>query len=112
MMKDALESVITGQVTFAVRDTNIEGLEIEKNDYMGLIDGKIKVKNKDRVEAAKQVLENILGDAEILTILYGEESSQEEVDQLINYCADAYPDVEVEVHNGKQPLYSFIFAAE
>ena len=112
IMMDALNNVITGQITFAVRDTNIEGLEIEKNDYMGLIDGKIKVKNKDRVEAAKQVLENILGDAEILTILYGEESSQEEVDQLINYCAEAYPDVEVEVHNGKQPLYSYIFAAE
>ena len=112
IMMEALDNVITGQITFAVRDTNIEGLEIEKNDYMGLIDGKIKVKNKDRVEAAKQVLENILGDAEILTILYGEESSQEEVDHLINYCADAYPDVEVEVHNGKQPLYSYIFAAE
>ena len=112
IMNDALKSVTTGQVTFAVRDTSIEGLEIEKNDYMGLIDGKIKVKNKDRVEAAKQVLENILDDAEILTILYGEESSQDEVDQLINYCADSYPDVEVEVHNGKQPLYSFIFAAE
>ncbi len=112
MMKDALANVITGQVTFAVRDTSIEGLEIEKNDYMGLIDGKIKVKNKDRVEAAKQVLENILDDAEILTILYGEESSQEEVDHLVQYCADAYPDLEVEVHNGKQPLYSYIFAAE
>lgn len=112
IMKDALESVITGQVTFAVRDTNIEGLEIEKNDYMGLIDGKIKVKNKDRVEAAKQVLENILDDAEILTILYGEESSQDEVDRLVQYCADSYPEVEVEVHNGKQPLYSYIFAAE
>lgn len=112
MMKEALENVITGQVTFAVRDTSIEGLEIEKNDYMGLIDGKIKVKNKDRVEAAKQVLENILDDAEILTILYGEESSQEEVDRLVQYCADTYPEVEVEVHNGKQPLYSYIFAAE
>ncbi len=112
IMKDALESVITGQVTFAVRDTNIDGIEIEKNDYMGLIDGKIKVKNKDRVEAAKQVLENILDDAEILTILYGEESSQDEVDRLVQYCADSYPEVEVEVHNGKQPLYSYIFAAE
>ncbi len=112
IMKDALENVITGQVTFAVRDTNIEGLEIEKNDYMGLIDGKIKVKNKDRVEAAKQVLENIIGDAEILTILYGEESSEDEVERLVQYCEDSYPDVEVEVHNGKQPLYSYIFAAE
>ena len=112
IMKESLGNVVTGQITFAVRDTNIEGLEIAKDDYMGLVDGKIKVKNKDRVEAAKKVLDLILDNAEILTVLYGEDSNQEEVDKLVDYCKDAYPDVEVEVHNGKQPLYSYIFAAE
>ncbi len=112
MMNEALQNVVTGQITFAVRDTSIEGLEIEKGDYMGLIDGKIKVKNKDRVEAAKEVLSSMLDNAEILTILYGEETSEEEVDALVDYCGEEYPDLEVEVHNGKQPLYSYIFAAE
>lgn len=112
MMNEALQNVVTGQITFAVRDTSIEGLEIEKGDYMGLIDGKIKVKNKDRVEAAKEVLSSMLDNAEILTILYGEETSEEEVDALVEYCGEEYPDLEVEVHNGKQPLYSYIFAAE
>ncbi len=111
-MNEALQNVVTGQITFAVRDTSIEGLEIEKDDYMGLIDGKIKVKNKDRVEAAKEVLSTMLDDAEILTILYGEETSEDEVDALVDYCGEEYPDLEVEVHNGKQPLYSYIFAAE
>ena len=104
MMNEALQNVVTGQITFAVRDTSIEGLEIEKGDYMGLIDGKIKVKNKDRVEAAKEVLSSMLDNAEILTILYGEETSEEEVDALVEYCGEEYPDLEVEVHNGKQPL--------
>ena len=112
LMNEALQNVVTGQITFAVRDTSIEGLEIEKDDYMGLIDGKIKVKNKDRVEAAKEVLSTMLDDAEILTILYGEETSEDEVDALVDYCGEEYPDLEVEVHNGKQPLYSYIFAAE
>ena len=112
LMSEALQNVVTGQITFAVRDTSIEGLEIEKDDYMGLIDGKIKVKNKDRVEAAKEVLSSMLDDAEILTILYGEETSEQEVDALVEYCSEEYPDLEVEVHNGKQPLYSYIFAAE
>ncbi|WP_455662313.1 DAK2 domain-containing protein [Pradoshia sp.] len=112
LMNEALQNVVTGQITFAVRDTSIEGLEIEKDDYMGLIDGKIKVKNKDRVEAAKEVLSSMLDNAEILTILYGEEASEEEVDALVDYCSEKYPDIEVEVHNGKQPLYSYIFAAE
>ncbi|MBU8768533.1 DAK2 domain-containing protein [Cytobacillus oceanisediminis] len=112
-MTDALQHVRTGQITFAVRDTSIDGLEIEKDDFMGISDGKIVVKNKDRVQAAKDLLDGMIDeDSEILTVLKGEDAAEEEVDSLISYIEDKYEDVEVEVHDGKQPLYSFIFSIE
>ncbi|EWG11910.1 DAK2 domain-containing protein [Cytobacillus firmus] len=112
-MTDALQHVKTGQITFAVRDTSIDGLEIEKDDFMGIADGKIVVKNKDRVQAAKDLLEGMIDDdSEILTVLKGEDAAEEEVDSLISYIEDKYEDIEVELHDGKQPLYSFIFAIE
>lgn len=112
-MTDALQHVKTGQITFAVRDTSIDGLEIEKDDFMGIADGKIVVKHKDRVQAAKDLLEGMIDeDSEILTILKGEDAAEEEVDSLISYIEDKYEDIEVELHDGKQPLYSFIFAIE
>lgn len=112
-MTDALQHVKTGQITFAVRDTSIDGLEIEKDDFMGIADGKIVVKNKDRVQSAKGLLDQMIDeDSEILTILKGEGAAEEEVDALISYVEEKYEDVEVEVHDGKQPLYSFIFSIE
>lgn len=112
-MTEALQHVKTGQITFAVRDTSIDGLEIEKDDFMGIADGKIVVKNKDRVQAAKDLLDGMIDDdSEILTVLKGEDASEEEVDSLISYIEDKYEDIEVELHDGKQPLYSFIFSIE
>lgn len=112
-MKEALTSVKTGQVTFAVRDTNIDGIEIQKNDFMGIADGKIVITSKDKKQAAKDLLDTMMDDdAEILTVIYGEDVSQEEVDELVEDLEQAYPDAEVEVHNGKQPLYSYIFSIE
>jgi uncharacterized protein len=112
-MSEALQHVKTGQITFAVRDTSIEGLTIEKDDFMGINDGKISVKNKDKLAAAKELLASMLDqDSEILTILQGEDTSEEEVNALVEYIEENYEDVEIEVHNGGQPLYSFIFSIE
>nr|WP_197969988.1 DAK2 domain-containing protein [Mesobacillus harenae] len=112
-MTDALKLVKTGQLTFAVRDTSIDGLEIEKDDFMGIADGKIIIKDKDKVTAAKELLKSMLDeDSEILTILRGEDASEEEVDSLVEFVEEKYADVEVEVHNGEQPLYALIFAIE
>lgn len=112
-MTDALNHVKTGQITFAVRDTSIDGLSIEKNDFMGISDGKIVVKNKDRVKAAEDLLvEMVDEDAEILTIFRGEDATESDVAALSEFIETKYPDVEIEVHNGQQPLYAFIFAIE
>jgi uncharacterized protein len=112
-MMDALQHVKTGQITFAVRDTQIDGLEIEKDDFMGISEGKIVIKNKDKENAAKDLLSQMLDeDSEILTIIYGEDVTEEEVSSLTQFVEENFADVEIEVHNGCQPLYSFIFSIE
>jgi uncharacterized protein len=112
-MNAALAQVKTGQVTFAVRDTNIDGVAISKDDYMGIADGKIIVSEKDKLAVTKKLLAEMLDeDAEILTIIFGEDVTKEEVNEIVAYVEEAYPDVEVEVHEGSQPLYPFIFSIE
>ncbi len=112
-MNEALTHVKTGQITFAVRDTQIDGLEIEKDDFMGIEDGKIVVKNKDKGQAAEELLSHMLDrDSEILTIIYGEDVTEEEVNTLSEKVEEKFADVEIEIHNGRQPLYSYIFSIE
>lgn len=112
-MNEALSHVKTGQITYAVRDTSIDGLELEVGDFMGIADGKIIVKDQDKMEAAKKLLTSMIDeDAEILTILQGEDVTDEDAAALTEYVESTFEDVEVEVHKGDQPLYSFIFAIE
>ncbi len=113
LMKESLGKIKTGQVTYAVRDTTIDGLTIEKDDFMGISDGKIVVTSKNQVDVAKQLLTSMIGeDDEIITILQGEDASEKEVEDLTSYIEDEFEDIEVEVHKGNQPLYSFIFSIE
>ncbi|MET1032654.1 DAK2 domain-containing protein [Domibacillus tundrae] len=112
-MNAAFAQVKTGQVTHAVRDTTIDGIDIKKDDFMGLAEGKIVVTHSEKAEAAKELLQSLLDDgSEIVTVIYGEEASEEVVEQITNFIEQNYPDVEVEVHDGKQPLYPFIFSIE
>ncbi|MCJ7839603.1 DAK2 domain-containing protein [Lederbergia sp. NSJ-179] len=112
-MKEASEEIKTGQITYAVRDTVIDGLSIQKDDYMGIHDGKIVEANQDLTTTAQNLLKTMIDDdSEILTILYGEDTQSNEVDQLVDYLNEHYEDLEVEVHNGKQPLYPYIFSVE
>ncbi|MDX8343057.1 DAK2 domain-containing protein [Rossellomorea sp. YZS02] len=113
LMTEASKQVKTGQITFAVRDTTIDGVAISKDDFMGISEGKIVVSDSDRQKSSKSLLEKMLDeDSEILTILYGEGVTEKEVESLRDYVEEHYEDVEVEVHNGKQPLYSYIFSVE
>ncbi|MFC4557072.1 DAK2 domain-containing protein [Virgibacillus kekensis] len=112
-MKDASKQVKTGQVTYAVRDTQIDGITIEKGHFMGIADGEIKGSNQDKIETVKQLLnEMITEDDEILTILKGEDATDKEAEEIEKFLEDTYEDIEIEVHDGKQPIYSFIFSVE
>ncbi|MGG1292468.1 DAK2 domain-containing protein [Bacillus smithii] len=112
-MAEAMAHVKTGQITYAVRDTAIDGISIAKNDFMGILDGKIVTTSKDKMEAAIHLIENMVEeDSEIITIFYGEDVSKEETEELVAFIEEKYEDLEIEVHNGKQPLYSFIISIE
>nr|WP_155111341.1 DAK2 domain-containing protein [Metabacillus mangrovi] len=113
IMTEALGSVKSGQVTYAVRDTQIDGMDISKNDFMGILNGKIVTKDPDQSEAALKLLGEMISDEdEILTVLYGSDASEEEVHKLTEQIESKYSGIEVEVHNGRQPLYSYIFSVE
>ncbi len=112
-MNEAVTSVKSGQVTYAVRDTSIDGVEIAKGDFMGISEGKILTSKTDKQEVTKELLSNMLDeDSEIVTIIYGEDSSEEEAKELAEFIEEKYPDAEAEIHNGKQPIYSFILSVE
>ncbi|MEN2464615.1 DAK2 domain-containing protein [Ornithinibacillus sp. FSL M8-0202] len=112
-MLEASSHVKTGQITYAVRDTQIDGISIENGNFMGIAEGKIVTTDKDRLEAVKQLFQELITeDDEILTILSGEDVSEDEVNELVSYVEENYEDVEIEVHNGNQPIYSYIFSVE
>lgn len=112
-MTEAFQEVKTGQITYAVRDTQIDGLTIEKGNFMGLADGKIKATDPSKIEATKQLLAEIItDDDEIITILQGEDETDEDTSELEKYIVDHYEEIEIEVHKGNQPIYSYIFAVE
>ncbi|ULG75101.1 DAK2 domain-containing protein [Macrococcus brunensis] len=112
-MAEAISHVKSGSVTYAVRDTSIEGVDIAKGAYMGLFESKIKVSDFDQAKVCQQLLDAMIDeDSEIVTIITGEEAAEEQVTALTEYIEDRYEDVEVEVHQGQQPIYSFIFAVE
>lgn len=112
-MTTGFAHVKTGQVTYAVRDTSIDGVEIHKDDYMALAEGKIILSTKEMMDAAKQVLENLMDEeAEIVTVIYGEDATAAQAEELQSYIEENYSDAEVEIVEGKQSLYPFILSVE
>ncbi len=112
-MEDAMHFVKSGSVTYAVRDTNIDGITIKKGEFMGIHESSIKVSDADHLTASKKLIDEMIDeDSEILTIIKGEDATDEEVDQLVSYVEENYEEVEVEVHQGDQPIYSFLFSVE
>lgn len=112
-MAEACQYVKTGQITYAVRDTQIDGLTIENGNFMGLVDGDIKATDPDKVTATKKLLTELIDhDDEIITILQGEDSTDQEVSELTEFIEQEFEDIEVEVHKGNQPIYAYIFSVE
>ena len=112
-MQEVLSTVSTLEVTHAVRDTNIEGVEIKKDEFMGIRDGKIVVSNLSLNTVLEELLEKSLGeDSEIVTLYLGEESTEEYTDFLEQLIEEKYPDVEVELIESGQPVYPYIIGVE
>ena len=112
-MSASLGDVASGSVTTAVRDTTIDGLEIHENDNLGMVDGKIVVSNPDMMETLEETFTHMLDeDSEIVTIYVGEDGSEEMANELAQALAEKYEDVEVEIHQGGQPVYPYLFSVE
>ena len=112
-MSASLGDVASGSVTTAVRDTTIDGLEIHENDNLGMVDGKIVVSNPDMMETLEETFAHMLDeDSEIVTIYVGEDGSEELANELAQALAEKYEDVEVETHQGGQPVYPYLFSVE
>lgn len=112
-MAAAIEDVVSGSVTTAVRDTTIDGLEIHENDNLGMVDGKIVVSNPDMMETLTATFDKMLDeDSEIVTIYIGEDGQEDLANDLAQNLMAKYEDVEVEIHQGNQPVYPYLFSVE
>lgn len=112
-MTQAISEVKSGQVTYAVRDTQMNGVDIKENDFIGILDKDIVVSVPERFESACTLVDKMIDeDSEIVTILYGEGVDEDEADELAEYIENKYDDVEVTIFDGQQPVYSYIISVE
>ncbi|WRN67510.1 fatty acid kinase catalytic subunit FakA [Staphylococcus aureus] len=112
-MADSVNNVKSGSLTYAVRDTKIDGVEIKKDAFMGLIEDKIVSSQSDQLTTVTELLNGMLAEeSEILTVIIGQDAEQTVTDNMINWIEEQYPDVEVEVHEGGQPIYQYFFSVE
>ncbi len=112
-MSEAIKNVKTGEVTYAVRDTAINGVEIKANDFMGILDGDIIVSKASRVESTKDLLTNAVDDeSEVVTIFVGASVEEDEVAEIEEFVASLSSDAECQIVQGNQEIYSYIIAIE
>lgn len=113
LMSEAAGRVKSGQVTFAVRDSSIDGVHIQEGDYIGILDGKIVVSSSDVYEACTKLIAAMLEDGEeIVSVIVGETAEASVTERLREFFNANYPEVEVELLPGGQPVYSYLFSAE
>lgn len=112
-MTDAIENVKTASVTYAVRDTEMDGKTIKEGDILGIVEDSINEVGRDIYEVCEKVLANIVTDeSELISIYYGAESDESKVQELVEALEAKYPDIDIQCNNGQQPLYYFIMSVE
>lgn len=112
-MEEAIAKVKTGQITYAVRDTRIDDKEIHEGDIMGIGDHGMLAVGKKREEVAMDTVEAMMDeDAEVISVYYGVDIPEEEAEELASRLEEAYPDCEVELNMGGQPIYYYVVSVE
>ena len=113
VMTEAAEDVKSGEVTYAIRTTDVNGMHIEKGDYMGIGDGNVLAVSEDKIQAAADMI-NAMSDeeTEIITIYYGESSTEEEAQELADIVEESLPDADIEIAYGGQNVYDFFVSVE
>ncbi|WP_145912966.1 DAK2 domain-containing protein [Pediococcus damnosus] len=112
-MEDNLSSVKSGEVTTAIRDTTVQGKKIKKGNFIGIVDGKIETSKSNLLDAASEMVKLMLDeDSEIVTIIYGEDTKKSEAEKLESEIQKLDDELEIEIHEGDQPVYPFIVSVE
>lgn len=112
-MTEMSHQVTSGQITYSIRDTEIDGVKINKEDYMGIVSGKIMLSVQDAPTALDQTLKLMMTEeTEIVTIIVGEDGSVDEANQIAEELEERFEDVEFEIVEGNQPVYNYIISAE
>lgn len=112
-LKEAMGMVKTGSVTYAVRDTEMDGIEIKEGNMLGLIEGKIKKVGSSYSDVAEEILSDMIDEeSELITILYGADVTEEEAEKFAEKIEEKYEDLDVQCYRGAQPLYYFLMSVE
>ncbi|WP_368244793.1 DAK2 domain-containing protein [Clostridium tertium] len=112
-LKEAMGMVKTGSVTYAVRDTEMDGIEIKEGNMLGLIEGKIKKVGSSYCDVAEEVLSEMIDEeSELITILYGADVTEAEAEKFAEKIEEKYEDLDVQCYRGAQPLYYFLMSVE
>ncbi|MGM9892239.1 DAK2 domain-containing protein [Limosilactobacillus sp.] len=112
-MEANLDSVASGEVTHAVRDTTIDGQDIKKDDYLGIVDGKIVETDPDLEKTAIEMVKKMLDeDSEIVTILYGEDGDEKTAEAIKAAVEEVDDELDVQIYDGGQPVYPYLISVE
>ncbi len=114
VMKEAMAGVVSGQVTYAVRDTQVNGTEIHQGDILGIIGGDIVVNGEELIDITVKLLDKMIDEDthEIITLFAGQDVTDEQMDAITNALEETYADMEIEIKSGLQPTYYFIISVE
>ena len=113
VMKECIDTVKTGSITYAVRDTEMDGLKIKEGNILGLVEGKIKEVGEEVYSTTEKVLEAMIDeDSELITIFYGSDVEKEKAEAFAESLEEKYEDLDIQCYSGKQPLYYFILSVE
>ena len=112
-MTESMQYVRSGEVTYAVRDTSIDAFEIKEGQLLGIVEGKIKAVGDEMQQLIHDTLENMqMDDAELVTLYYGADVTEEDANNLLAYLEEEYPDADFELYSGAQAVYSYLISVE
>ncbi|WP_032121779.1 DAK2 domain-containing protein [Clostridium amazonitimonense] len=113
VMKESIESVTTGSVTYAVRDTEMDGIQIKEGNILGIVEGKIKEVGSEVFEVTESLLGKMVDeDKSLITLFYGSDCDKNKVEEFAKKLEEIYEDLDIQCYEGKQPLYYFIISVE
>lgn len=112
-LQDAVKNVKTGSITYAVRDTEMDGINIKENDILGIVEGKIKKVGNNVYDVCENIIDSMIDEnSELISIYYGKDCDKAEVEKLVKKLEEKYSSKDVQCSFGEQPLYYFIVSVE